>query len=250
LDTPTCGIDWAEGHHDVAIVDQAGKLIAKKRIQETPEGFAELLGLLSHAGEDADAPIPVAIETPRGLLVAALRATGRRVFSINPMAVARYRERSLVSRGKSDHADAMTLANILRTDAHVHRALPADTELVQAIAVLARATQDATWRRTKASNELRSLLREYFPTFLHAFAAKTATNLASREARARSSRSPPRRRPRRSCPRCVSLLLYAAPAVPATSRRPRPNCMLRYASLSCVSPIWWNRPWAARPWPC
>lgn len=78
----------------------------------------------------------------------------------------------------------MTLANILRTDAHVHRWLPADSHLAQAIAVLARATQDATWRRTKASNELRSLLREYFPTFLKAFAAKMATNLASREARA------------------------------------------------------------------
>ena len=63
-------------------------------------------------------PIPVAIETPRGLLVAALRATGRPVYAINPMAVARYRERHTVSRKKSDHADAMTLANILRTDAH------------------------------------------------------------------------------------------------------------------------------------
>jgi hypothetical protein len=35
--------------------------------------------------------------------------------------------------------------------------------------VLARAHQDAIWRRTAASNELRSLLREYFPAFLDAF---------------------------------------------------------------------------------
>jgi hypothetical protein len=40
------------------------------------------------------------------------------------MAVARYRERHSVSRKKSDHVDAMTLANILRTDAHMHRPLP------------------------------------------------------------------------------------------------------------------------------
>jgi hypothetical protein len=33
------------------------------------------------------------------------------------MAVARYRERHRVARAKSDHADAVALANILRTDA-------------------------------------------------------------------------------------------------------------------------------------
>jgi hypothetical protein len=92
--------------------------------------------------------------------------------------------RRAVSRGKSDHADAMTLADILRTDVRVHRRLPADTHLAQAVAVLARAHQDATWRRTKASNDLRSLLREYYPAFLEAFAGKTASNLATVEARA------------------------------------------------------------------
>jgi transposase len=89
-----------------------------------------------------------------------------------------------VSRKKSDHLDAMALANILRTDAHMHRPLPKDTELARAIAVLARAHQDATWRRTKATNELRSLLREYHPGFLAAFAGGNATNLASPDARA------------------------------------------------------------------
>ena len=100
------------------------------------------------------------------------------------MAVARYRERHSVSRKKSDHVDAMTLANILRTDAHMHRPLPADTELARAIAVLARAHQDATWRRSRAGNELRSLLREYHPGFLAAFAGGNATNLATADARA------------------------------------------------------------------
>ena len=72
-----------------------------------------------------------------------------------------------MSGKKSDHADAVTLANILRTDIDQHRRLPADTELAQSITVLARAHQDATWRRNRAGNELRSLLREYFPGFLH-----------------------------------------------------------------------------------
>ncbi|MEU7906294.1 IS110 family transposase [Actinoplanes sp. NPDC049118] len=178
-----CGIDWAEGHHDVALVDEAGQLVAKKRIKESVEGFTQLVEMLAAAGDSADAPIPVGIETPRGLLVAALRETGRPVFAINPMAVARYRERHSVSRAKSDHADAMVLANILRTDRHVHRVLPADSELARAIAVLARAHQDATWQRTKAVQELRSVLREYYPSFLEALAGST-TNLATPSARA------------------------------------------------------------------
>ncbi|KAA8877185.1 IS110 family transposase [Nocardia colli] len=179
-----CGIDWAEGHHDIAIIDAGGKLVTKKRIGDDPGGFAALTQLLIDAGDTAEDPIPVAIETPRGLLVATIRASGRPVFAINPMAVARYRERHTLARAKSDHADAMTLANILRVDAHLHRALPADSELAQAISVLARAQQDGIWRRTKAGNELRSLLREYYPAFLETFSARSATNLAEPEARA------------------------------------------------------------------
>ena len=102
--------------------------------------------------------------------MACLRATGRTVYPINPMAVARYRDRHTVSGGKSDHGDSVVLASILRTDIGFHRPLPADSELAQAIAVLARAQQDAVWDRTTAHNKLRSHLREYFPGFLAAFA--------------------------------------------------------------------------------
>ena len=179
-----CGIDWAEAHHDVAIIDSDGQLVAKKRISDDPAGFAQLVEMLAEAGDNAATPIPVAIETPRGLLVAALRATGRAVYAINPLAVARYRERHSVARSKSDHADAMTLANILRVDAHLHRLLPADSELCQAIAVLARGHQDAIWARTKAIQQLRAVLREYYPTFLAIFTTRFALGIASPEARA------------------------------------------------------------------
>lgn len=168
-----CGIDWSERHHDVALVDQEGRLVARRRISDDAAGFAVLLDMLSAAGDRPDELIPVAIETPRGLLVAALRATGRQVYPINPMAAARYRDRHSVARRKSDHGDAMVLANILRTDQPMHRPLPADTELAQAISVLARAQQDAMWHRNRIANELRSLLREFYPTFLAAFAHRT-----------------------------------------------------------------------------
>jgi transposase len=84
--------------------------------------------------------------------------------------VARYRDRHSIAGRKSDHGDSFVLAGVLRTDMHAHRPLPADSELAQAIAVLARAQQDAVWDRTTAHNRLRSHLREYFPGFLAAFA--------------------------------------------------------------------------------
>lgn len=167
--TVYCGIDWAEEHHDVAIVNDSGGLVARLKIGDDAAGHRQLIDLLADADDNPQQPIPVAIETSRGLLVACLRATGRQIYAINPVAVARYRDRYTVSRTKSDHVDAVVLANILRTDMAVHRPLPNDSELVQAIAVLARAQQDAVWDRTQAHNKLRSLLREYYPTFLLAF---------------------------------------------------------------------------------
>jgi transposase len=166
-----CGIDWAEDHHDISLVDRDGQLLARRRIGDDAAGLAALLELLADHGDSPGDLIPVAIETPRGLLVACLRAAGRQVYPINPMSVARYRDRHSVAGRKSDHGDSFVLANVLRTDLHAHRPLPADTELAQAIAVLARAQQDAVWDRTQAHNRLRSHLREYYPAFLAAFAS-------------------------------------------------------------------------------
>ena len=46
------------------------------------------------------------------------------------------------------------------------------------------AHQDAIWARTKATQQLRSQLREFYPTFLAVFTARFASGIASPEARA------------------------------------------------------------------
>ena len=166
----SCGIDWAEDHHDIAVIGPGGTLLARRRISDDAAGLAALLDLLASCGDTPGDPVAVAIETPRGLLTACLRATGRPVYAINPLSVSRYRDRHSVAGRKSDHGDAVVLAHILRTDRAMHRSLPSDSELAQVIAVLARAQQDAVWERTTAHNKLRSHLREYYPGFLAAFA--------------------------------------------------------------------------------
>jgi transposase len=174
-----CGIDWSERHHDVAVVDQAGTLLARQRISDDIDGFTALTGLLAAHCGPAFAAVDVAIETDRGLLVAALKAAGHRVFAVNPKAVDRYRDRHAVSGAKSDPGDALVLANLLRTDRHAHRPLPEDSDLGQAVSVLARAHQDLIWARQQDTNRLRSLLREFFPAALTAFGdLSTKTALA------------------------------------------------------------------------
>jgi transposase len=187
--TVFCGIDWADDHHDIALVDDTGTVLLQHRIGDDVQGWALLLDVLAAHGDHAEAPVPVAIETSQGLLVSCLRATGRPVFAINPLAVARYRDRHSVARRKSDAGDALVLANILRTDLHAHRPLPADSDHVRAVAVLARAQQDAVWDRVIAHNRLRSLLHEYYPALLVAFANKRG-GLMRPEARALLAAAP------------------------------------------------------------
>ena len=168
-----CGIDWAERHHDVAVVGERGEALATRRIGDDAAGLTEVLGLLAEltgAGQDQAefVSVDVALETDRGLLVVGLCAAGHRVFAINPKAVDRYRDRYASSGAKSDPADALVLAHLLRTDRDRRRPMPADSEQVIALGVLARTHQDSVGEALREAARLRSLLREYFPAALGA----------------------------------------------------------------------------------
>lgn len=166
--TITCGIDWAEVHHDVALVDAEGKTIAKARIGVGAAGFSELLNLIAENGGSPD-QTPVAIETDKNLIVVALAGAGFTVYPINPRAVARYRERHGQAGGKSDPGDAAVLAHVLRTDLDMHRSLPAVSEQGLAIKALARQHQEAIWALNQITSRLRSVLLEFYPLALKAF---------------------------------------------------------------------------------
>jgi transposase len=61
------------------------------------------------------------------------------------------------------------LADLVRTDRHNHRQVAGDTELAEAVKVLARAHQRVVWARGRQTNQLRSSLREFYPGALAAF---------------------------------------------------------------------------------
>lgn len=162
------GIDWAEKHHDVCIVDLEGEILAKGRVADGVEGISKLHEMVAaHIQEPEEAV--VGIETDRGLLVGALIGAGYEVFAINPLSVDRYRDRHSTSRAKSDPGDAKVLADIVRTDRHNHRQVAGDSELAEAIKLLARTHQSFVWQRQRHVNRLRSTLREFYPQALEAF---------------------------------------------------------------------------------
>ena len=88
---------------------------------------------------------------------------------MNPLAASRYRDRHAVSKKKSDRGDAMMLADLVRTDRHKHWQLAEDTELAEAVKVLARSHKSLIWTRQQLGNQLRSALREFYPGALDAF---------------------------------------------------------------------------------
>ncbi|MDQ4052081.1 MAG: IS110 family transposase, partial [Actinomycetota bacterium] len=172
------GDDWAEDHHDIELVDDEGQLLARKRLPEGIEGIAGLHALVvEHLPEDwaelepeqVQALVKVGIETDRGPWVAALVAAGYEVFAINPMSVARYRERHSTSGAKSDTGDAHVLAEIVRVDRAHHRPLAGDSEEAQAIKLVARTHQSLIWDRSRHVLRLGSALRDFFPAALNAF---------------------------------------------------------------------------------
>ena len=102
------------------------------------------------------------------MFVGALVAAGYQVYAINPLAVSRYRDRHSSSRAKSDRGDAKVLADLVRTDRHNHRPVAGDSTLAEAVKVLARTHQSLVWTRQRQLNQLRSLLREFYPGALAA----------------------------------------------------------------------------------
>ena len=165
------GDDWAEDHHDVEFINADGRTLAKARLPEGVAGIARLHAMIGEQLDEdgGDEEILVGIETDRGPWVAALIAAGYTVYAINPLQVARYRERRSVSGAKSDAADAHTIADMVRTDAHQLRPVAGDTAQAEAIKVLTRAHKQLIYERTRHVQRLRHALREYFPAAVEAF---------------------------------------------------------------------------------
>jgi transposase len=228
------GDDWAEDHHDIEVLDEQGATLARPRFTEGLAGVRQLHALLAEHAENPG-EVVVGIETDRGMWVASLVAAGYQVYAINPKAVSRYRDRHVTSGAKSDPRDARVLADLVRTDRHLHRPIAGDSELAEAIRVLARAHQRLVWDRQRQVNGLRSALREFYPAALVAF----GTDLTHPDALAVLIPGPHRAAP---CRGRHWPPPSGAPAASATSRRAPARFTRRCAPPSCRPPTPWPAP--------
>ena len=148
------GIDAHKRFHVAALVDSGGAQLGALSFANSPEGTARLRRFLADHGA-TEAPIGVegAGHFAR-LMCAQLQAAGHRVLDVPPWRTRR--DRRTRGPGKSDAADALTIAQVVRVDGE--RLGPAlEPELVRTIRLLELARRQAVRDRTQLIQRLRSL---------------------------------------------------------------------------------------------
>ncbi|GER90421.1 IS110 family transposase [Dictyobacter vulcani] len=161
------GIDWADTHHDVVVLDHEGALCLRLRIDHTAAGVASLITRLrALTGPDHQDEMICVLETKTNLLVTALLKANFVPYPINPKTVDRWRP---VSGAKSDLLDAYTLAKIARSDWRDLRPLHLPEQGLQELQLLVRDQQGLIGAQTRLANQLRACLKAYYPVVLDAF---------------------------------------------------------------------------------
>jgi transposase len=166
------GIDWADDHHDVCLVEEGHQETCsykeRFRIAHSVEGFEMLFSKLA-LSEAQPAQVLVALETSQGLLVHALLQQGYAVYAIPPKAVNRYKDRHASSSAKDDKRDALAMAHLLRTDRHLFAPLHLLPEEYRLLSALCDDLRQMVADRTRLINRLIACLKEYYPTPLDLF---------------------------------------------------------------------------------
>jgi transposase len=161
------GIDWADDHHDLVVLDAAGRQVAGLRVSHTPAGLAQLTtALTAICGPDAKDQIACIVETTQGRLIAALLEAGFPVYPVNPKTVDRRRN---PAGAKTDQIDANLLAKTGRSDLADLRRLTPDSALIQELKTLRRDQDSLIQSQTRLLNQLTACLKAYYPVALDLF---------------------------------------------------------------------------------
>jgi transposase len=163
------GLDWSSDHHDAVALDAAGKVLLELTFADDAAGWGNLVQRVGELADRDLSAVAVALETNNGPAVERLLALGCAVYPLNPKAAQRYRERKTNSGCKSDHLDALSFGDALRTDGHGWRRLKPDDPITQELRLLCRDEISLIEHRTAMVLHLQAALREYYPAALEAF---------------------------------------------------------------------------------
>lgn len=162
------GVDWADQHHDILVLDETGHRIGVLRVEHTPDGLSKLNAFLETiTGSEQKEQMACIVETNHGLLIASLLEAGWPVYPVNPRTVDRHRA---ASGAKTDLIDAYLLAKTGRANLVDLRRLTPDSELVQELKGLTRDQDALIQMQTRLVNQLTAALKAYYPVALQLFA--------------------------------------------------------------------------------
>jgi transposase len=156
------GIDQSQKKHDVCLMNELGHQLAHFEIPHDARGF-QRLHEECHRIQVSSRDCLVALESGHSLLVDYLLDLHYQVYVVPGKAVDRYRDRHRQSRSASDKSDAVVLAEVLRTDRHLHTPWHADQPLTRQICSLVKLVHDLKRSVIRFSNRLRCLLWRYYP---------------------------------------------------------------------------------------
>jgi len=161
------GLDWADQHHDIVVIDESGRQVGSRRVAHSPEGFAQLHEFLVSISTPAGkSELACLIETNHGLLISFLLEAGYPVYPVNPKTVDRHRS---ASGAKTDQIDAYLLAKHGRAEFADLRRLEPDSPLVAELKALTRDQDGLIQLQTRLVNQLTACLKAYYPVSLKLF---------------------------------------------------------------------------------
>ena len=162
------GIDWADDHHDVAVVDENGRIVGRIRVAHSVEGLEQVIGFLHEvAAGDPLNQVACIVETNHGLLITRLLEAGLPIYPVNPKTLER---RRTPAGAKTDALDAYLLAKKGRSDFTELRRLAPDGPLVQELKQLTRDQDMLIQSQTRLVNQLIACLKAYYPVAVSLFA--------------------------------------------------------------------------------
>jgi transposase len=155
------GVDLGDERFQVCDVDPTGACGEQRSFAHDGEGIGEAIAWLKSIAAERNSRIAIAIESPRGAVVAGFLEAGFEVFSINPKQLDRFRDRFTVAGSKDDRLDARVLGDSLRTDPRAFRRLLAEPGWLVKMRQASRMEDELKQEHRRSANRLRAVLHEY-----------------------------------------------------------------------------------------
>jgi hypothetical protein len=171
------GMDWGDQEHVYRILDNKLQEIKEHKLSQCPDILQKWVTALQerHPGEKID----IAIEQSKGAVINFLMQYDFFViFVINPKLAAKYRQAFKSSGAKDDGNDSGFILDILTKHRDKLTPLKIEDDTTRTLQILTEKRRNAVNERTRLSNRLKAVLKQYFPLALEVAGDSLATVIA------------------------------------------------------------------------